>query len=93
VVFLSGRVPFNNKTKENNMDSYQERLIKLAHAKMPFGKYKGTYLTDLPEAYLVWFKQKGFPKNNFGTMLMEMQEIKMNGLEPLLRKIRKENPL
>ena len=75
------------------MDSYQERLIKLAHAKMPFGKYKGTYLTDLPEAYLVWFKQKGFPKNNFGTMLMEMQEIKMNGLEPLLRKIRKENPL
>jgi uncharacterized protein (DUF3820 family) len=75
------------------MDTYQERLIKLAHAKMPFGKYKGNYLTDLPEAYLVWFKQKGFPKNNLGTMLMEMQEIKMNGLEPLLRKIRKENPL
>lgn len=75
------------------MDSPQERLIKLAHAKMPFGKYKGTYLTELPEAYLVWLKQKGFPKNNMGAMLMEMQEIKMNGLENLLRKIRKEYPL
>jgi len=74
------------------MDSKQE-LIKLAHAKMPFGKYKGIYLTELPEAYLVWFKQKGFPKNSLGTMLMQMHEIKMNGLEPLLRKIRTENPL
>ncbi|HEY4788622.1 MAG TPA: DUF3820 family protein [Bacteroidales bacterium] len=70
------------------------RLIKLAHAKMPFGKYEGRYLSELPDAYLVWFKQKGFPKGELGRMLMEIHEIKMNGLEPLLRKIRvqyKEN--
>jgi uncharacterized protein (DUF3820 family) len=65
-------------------------LIELAHAKMPFGKYKDWYLTDLPEAYLVWFKQKGFPDNKLGIMLQEMQELKTNGLEPLLRKIRKD---
>jgi len=59
---------------------------------MPFGKFKGSYLSELPDAYLVWFKQKGFPKNELGKMLMEMQEIKMNGLEQLLRKIRMEYP-
>jgi uncharacterized protein (DUF3820 family) len=76
----------------DNIDFSKEKLIKLAHAKMPFGKYKGAYLTELPEAYLVWFKNKGFPENKLGAMLMEMHEIKMNGLESLLRKIRKENP-
>ena len=68
------------------------KLIKLAHAKMPFGKYEGRYLSDLPEAYLVWFKQKGFPKGELGRMLMEVQEIKLNGLEHLLRKIRAQYP-
>jgi len=37
-------------------------LIELAHYKMPFGKFEGRYLVDLPESYLIWFKQKGFPK-------------------------------
>lgn len=69
------------------------RLIKLAHTKMPFGKYQGYYLSDLPEAYVVWFKQKGFPKNDLGNMLAEIHEIKLNGLEQMLRKIRKEYPL
>ena len=68
------------------------KLVKLAHAKMPFGKYEGRYLSDLPEAYLVWFKQKGFPKGDLGLMLMEVHEIKLNGLEPLLRKIRTQYP-
>jgi len=68
------------------------RLIKLAHAKMPFGKYEGRYLSELPEAYVVWFKQKGFPKGNLGEMLMEVYEIKINGLEYLLRKIRIQYP-
>jgi uncharacterized protein (DUF3820 family) len=66
------------------------KLIKLAHFKMPFGKYAGQYLSDLPEAYLVWFKQKGFPKGDLGRMLMEVYEIKLNGLEYLLRKIRSQ---
>jgi len=68
------------------------KLIKLAHAKMPFGKYEGRYLSDLPEAYVVCFKQKGFPKGDLGRMLMEIYEIKLNGLEHLLRKIRVQYP-
>jgi len=68
------------------------RLIKLAHAKMPFGKYEGRYLSELPEPYVVWFKQKGFPKGDLGNMLMEIYEIKLNGLEDLLRKIRAQYP-
>ena len=70
----------------------KEKIIKLSHAKMPFGKYKGKYLSELPDAYLVWFKQKGFPKNDLGRMLMEVYEIKLNGLEHLLTKIRNEFP-
>ncbi|WP_340063676.1 DUF3820 family protein [Ascidiimonas aurantiaca] len=68
----------------------KEFLVKLAHYKMPFGKYKDRYLSDLPEAYLNWFAQKGFPKGNLGMMLQAMHEIKINGLEPLISRIRKE---
>ena len=70
-----------------------KKLIKLAHTRMPFGKYEGVYLSELPEPYVVWFKQKGFPKNEMGNMLAEIYEIKVNGLEPLLRRIRTEYPL
>ena len=63
----------------------KEHLIKLANTKMPFGKYKGRYLLDLPEPYLVWFRQKGFPESALGNMLREMYEIKVNGLEQLIR--------
>ncbi|MAN59995.1 MAG: hypothetical protein CMC08_09200 [Flavobacteriaceae bacterium] len=60
-------------------------LRELANYKMPFGKYKGRYLVNLPEPYLVWFRQKGFPDGKLGRMLQEMYEIKVNGLEHLLR--------
>lgn len=63
----------------------REHLIKLANSKMPFGKYQGRFLVDLPEPYLVWFKQKGFPQGELGKLLEEMFEIKVNGLEKLLR--------
>ena len=79
---------------ENNTEGVgfsPEKLIRLAHAKMPFGKYEGRYLSELPEAYVVWFKQKGFPKNELGNMLAEIYEIKLNGLESLLRTIRKRS--
>lgn len=52
---------------------------------MPFGKYKGRKLLDLPEPYLVWFKQQGFPDNTLGQQLAMIYEIKLNGLESLLR--------
>lgn len=67
----------------------QQELIKLAHTKMPFGKYKNRYLIDLPEYYLVWFKQKGFPKGKLGEQLQLVYELQLNGLEDLVRNIRK----
>lgn len=68
------------------------RLIELAHYRMPFGKYKGSYLVDLPEAYLVWFQQKGFPDGKLGELLRSMLEIKINNLESLIRNIQKHFP-
>jgi len=60
----------------------------LASAKMPFGKYKDYYLIDIPEYYFVWFKQKGFPKGKLGLQMQEVHEIKINGLEDLVRQYR-----
>ncbi|CAA0144039.1 DUF3820 family protein [Tenacibaculum maritimum] len=65
-------------------------LIDTAKMKMPFGKYKGTYLIELPEYYIVWYRNHGFPKGKLGRMLGLVYELKLNGLEELLRKIRKE---
>ncbi len=63
-------------------------LIELANARMPFGKYKGQYLVDLPEPYVVWFVQKGVPPGKLGVLLRSLYEIKVNGLEDLLRPLR-----
>jgi uncharacterized protein (DUF3820 family) len=60
-------------------------LVTLANAKMPFGRYAGRYLVDLPENYLLWFKQKGFPAGVLGEQLAAICEIQANGLESLLR--------
>lgn len=67
-------------------------LIELAHAKMPFGKYKNRYLIDLPEHYVVWYHSKGFPKGKLGDMLTQIYEIKLNGLEALIRTIKNQYP-
>ena len=66
----------------------EKYLLKLASAKMPFGKYAGTYLADLPEQYVLWFSQKGFPPGELGSMLKQIKEIKANGMEFLLKNIR-----
>jgi uncharacterized protein (DUF3820 family) len=59
-------------------------LIKLARMPMPFGKYAGKMLIDLPEPYVVWFHGKGFPKGELGQLLGLLYEIKLNGLEELV---------
>ena len=64
-------------------------LIDLANMKMPYGKYKGRYLIDLPEHYIVWYYAKGFPKGKLGMMLGLVYELKLNGLEYLIRNIQK----
>ena len=61
------------------------QFIKLAAPRMPYGKYKGVRPVDLPEPYLVWFSQKGFPDGSLGQMLKAAYEIKRNGLEYLFR--------
>lgn len=51
---------------------------------MPFGKFKNQLICNLPEHYLIWFNQNGFPKGSLGIQLQTMYEIKLNGLEYLL---------
>jgi len=62
----------------------QHELVELANTKMYYGKYQGRYLIHLPEAYLVWYRQKGFPSGKLGRQLALVLEIKVNGLEHLI---------
>jgi uncharacterized protein (DUF3820 family) len=64
-------------------------LIDLVTMKMPYGKYKDRLLCDLPESYLVWYREKGFPPGKMGVLLETIYEIKLNGLEYLLRPLKK----
>ena len=72
------------------MDKNQQKLIDLAHTKMPFGKYEGYYLIDIPEYYIVWYRNKGLPKGTLGDQLQLIYELKLNGLEDLIRNIRRK---
>ena len=67
-----------------NADDLQ-RLVSMA---MPYGKYKGWLLADLPGNYLNWFARKGFPAGDLGRLLQLMQEIDHNGLSELLTPLR-----
>jgi uncharacterized protein (DUF3820 family) len=60
-------------------------LLRLANARMPFGRYAGSLLIDLPEPYVVWFARKGYPEGEIGELLASLYAIKENGLEGLLR--------
>jgi uncharacterized protein len=70
-----------------------EMLIQIVTMRMPFGKYKGYILCNLPVSYLEWFQQKGFPDGKLGELLQTLLEIKMNGLEYLLDPLKKGRPL
>jgi hypothetical protein len=72
----------------SNVPYDHEQLLELAEMKMPFGKYAGRLLIDLPEPYVIWFAQKGFPKGKLGEMLAIIYEIKVNGLEYLFDPLR-----
>lgn len=63
-------------------------LEKLATTRMPFGKYQGVVLIDLPETYVVWFHTKGLPEGQLGQLLGLLYEIKLNGLEHLVRPLK-----
>lgn len=75
------------------MDTNQanpQLLLDLTSMQMPFGKYKGSLLCNLPVSYLEWFQRKGFPQGKLGILLQTMLEIKMNGLEYLLNPLKKK---
>lgn len=63
-------------------------LVELARARMPFGKYAGRRIMDLPEAYLLWLSYKGFPSGRVGEQLRWMLELRIAGVEHLLRPLR-----
>ena len=66
----------------------KQHLIDIANMKMPFGKYAGRVLIDLPEEYLLWFADKGFPQGRLGDLLQIALEIKINGQEAALDPLR-----
>ncbi|MDR4496723.1 MAG: DUF3820 family protein [Candidatus Scalindua sp.] len=70
------------------MFSDNEYLLKIVKTRMPFGKYKDMLLIDLPEWYIVWFANNGFPEGELGDMLKWVYEIKLNGLEYLFKPLR-----
>lgn len=65
-----------------------EILKEICVVKMPFGKYEGTILADLPISYLEWFYRKGMPQGKLGMQLSTIYEIKLNGLMDLLIPLR-----
>jgi uncharacterized protein (DUF3820 family) len=73
---------------ENELLQDRTFLLKLARTRMPFGKYAGRLLIDIPEGYVAWLAKKGFPKGELGTMLAILYEIKINGLEYLFKPLR-----
>lgn len=74
-------------TKDTQTEA-QKALFELVRTRMPFGKYQGTPLSDLPVSYLEWFGRNGMPKGKLGNQLNLLLTIKSNGLDHLLHKIK-----
>jgi uncharacterized protein (DUF3820 family) len=68
-----------------------EPLLRLVEVEMPYGKYKGTLIADLPGNYLNWFAREGFPPGKLGQLLALMHELDHNGLSGLLVPLRGQN--
>jgi len=75
--------------KEMNQAEQYAYLRKLVRMEMPFGKYKGRLLIDLPDHYLAWFAREGFPKGQLGDMLTIIHETRLNGGGEIFRELRK----
>ncbi len=71
-----------------NMMFKKEDLLSLAQDEMPFGKFSGRRIIDLPEEYLLWFREKGFPEGRLGMLMALALEIKMEGLEGLIEPLK-----
>ena len=69
-----------------------EALLQLVTRTMPYGKYKGRLIADLPGNYLNWFAREGFPPGELGRLLALMHELDHNGLSSLLKPLRSQDP-
>ena len=78
-------MPGTARVARMTLDQDPQLLIDAVNQIMPFGKYQGRKLLELPEPYLVWFHKQGFPAGKLGNQLALMYEIKLNGLENMLR--------
>ena len=74
---------------ENLQQPNPQVLIDIVQTRMPYGKYKGTIIADIPISYLEWMSAKGFTKDRLGMMLSTVFEIKTNGLSDILYKIKR----
>ena len=72
------------------MSLNKEILIEIVRTPMPFGKYKGVLVADIPVHYLEWLKSKGFPKGKLGMLLSTVHEIKTNGLEEIIYTLKRQ---
>jgi uncharacterized protein (DUF3820 family) len=72
------------------MEMDQESLLKLVSMEMPYGKYQGRLLADLPGHYLGWFAREGFPRGELGSLIALMYELDHNALRQLLDPLRKD---
>lgn len=66
----------------------KKHIVKIATTKMPFGRYQGTLLVDLPDEYLLWFVDRGFPKGELGLLMAMTLELKVEGLDDIIRPIK-----
>jgi len=66
-----------------------KHLVKIANFTMPFGKYQGRRMIDVPEEYLLWFRQKGFPPGELGLLMGLTLEVKIEGLDNLIKPLKK----
>lgn len=66
----------------------KENLLKLARVKMPFGRYAGSLLIDVPEEYYLWFAKKGFPEGELGQLMQLCLELKIEGLDVLVKPLK-----
>lgn len=71
-----------------NVKPESKILVDIVQTKMPFGKYKGTLISDIPVSYLEWMHNKGFPAGKLGMMLATVYEIKTNGLQAIITKVK-----
>ena len=67
-------------------------LLEAVAMRMPFGRFKGERLIDLPEPYVVWFRGQGFPAGALGQRMALVSELKVNGLEKLVRPMLGDEP-